>query len=333
MKCEFCGYDINHDDSECRMCFHSKDVPLSDIVEKSKCHNRLLSTKGMKWYKFIIYFQLIFSALFNLSTGIQYLTGTADNGNLALVWQMRPNFAISCWIYGIVMIGVGAFGFYVRSMLKNFYRGAPSMLSAYYVLSYGSSLLFNLYLKYFTSFYVQKSIFISFICALVFISLNSNYFTERYRLFVFDRHHPKLRPGQDPQAPQVPLKWYKFIVNVFIIYLSLSYISNAIVNIMSLLGGENTQGTKILLMVFSVIFIALAVAGLIIRSRLVNFYRNSDKLLFAYLVGGFAIMIAYVFLIGGTPRLFYIAYNVPIIIYTYINFKKRENLFVLTKRK
>lgn len=96
-----------------------------------------LPDKPMKWYKFIIYFQLIAGAVVNSINALNYLLGSATD----LIPYM-PNRTLYAFysglqaadvLYGLAIIGLVIFALIVRSGLRNFKATAPNSYLAYLV--------------------------------------------------------------------------------------------------------------------------------------------------------------------------------------------------------
>lgn len=90
----------------------------------------------MKWFKFIIYFQLFANCFFNLVTGILYLNGTIyitqglTEKQVELAYELLPDFQSLDQFYGIAMIIIGIFAIIVRQFLAKYKKNGPTF---YYV--------------------------------------------------------------------------------------------------------------------------------------------------------------------------------------------------------
>ncbi|MBR5093949.1 MAG: zinc-ribbon domain-containing protein [Oscillospiraceae bacterium] len=92
--------------------------------------------RGMKWYKFIIYFQLFANAVSNVLnagasfTGLHY-SDTDPVGAAARTYASYPALKVLDWSYGFACLALAVFAILVRSSLANFKRQGPRL---YYLL-------------------------------------------------------------------------------------------------------------------------------------------------------------------------------------------------------
>lgn len=93
----------------------------------------LADPRGMKWFKFIIYFQLFASTVLNAMNGIQLVTGSQYEGNAEAVYSYYPGLRSADLLYGVLCFLMAALCLYVRFRLAGFRRNGPS---AYYALMF-----------------------------------------------------------------------------------------------------------------------------------------------------------------------------------------------------
>lgn len=151
--------------------------------------------QGMKWFKFLIYFALIFGSVTNIVLGIGYISGDVyyvqTMGNFTaeeLYYDIGYGFKVLNVGYGIALISIGAFGFYVRNRLSSYGKNAPLCLCVLYGLGGGLSLLYSNLASELFHFEIHKESTIVMLTPIIFaflmIMLNYIYFANRKHLFV-----------------------------------------------------------------------------------------------------------------------------------------------------
>lgn len=170
----------------CPICEQPVSAPYRTLTpeEKTKVHDRLLAETPMKWYKFIIYFQLILGPLANLGNALQYFMGTFYGEQSELVYTMFPKLKSADIVYGVLLLAGVGFAIYVRYTLTEYYSKAPNLLKLYYGLSAVIPLIYSMYLKATTSLVVQSQV-PGLILNVVLILATSVYFDKRKDLFIF----------------------------------------------------------------------------------------------------------------------------------------------------
>lgn len=102
-----------------------------DSYSNSYCYECGYTALPMKYYKFLIYFLLIFQAVINFISGTILLvfpfTGMADN------------------IYGVFTIGMGVFIIIARNKLRNYDESAPGFYIGLNVIALVIDCLFHLF--------------------------------------------------------------------------------------------------------------------------------------------------------------------------------------------
>ena len=82
---------------------------------------------GMKWFHFVIYFQLFVSALVGLWNGFQLLTGRIYGENTDRVYSYFSGLKGVDTIIGICYIAIAIFALVTRFMLADFKKCGPAM--------------------------------------------------------------------------------------------------------------------------------------------------------------------------------------------------------------
>ncbi len=82
--------------------------------------------ENMKWFKFIIYFQLFAAAVVQIFTGIHLLMENAQFSSQG-VSEFFQSYIVTNVIFAIISFACGAWAFFVRSRLAKFKAGAPKL--------------------------------------------------------------------------------------------------------------------------------------------------------------------------------------------------------------
>ena len=141
--------------------------------------------RGMKWFKFIIYFQLWASLLAILVMAEKYFTGGYYEGNADLVYSVYPALKVLDVCMGIFAVALGVYTVFTQRALAKFRTKGPMM---YYLLYCADIAIALLYLLI-RSLIVGYSLFSAdmawdLIAPVVMILINIQYFNNRKHLFV-----------------------------------------------------------------------------------------------------------------------------------------------------
>ncbi len=145
----------------------------------------------MKWFKFVIYFQLFFTAVYQLisayiiSTGRHYINEYGNNVS-DLVYEVFPGLQSLDTTMGVLMIVLAVYAIITRFMLSGYKKAGPPMYIVFYILgilisgyylirarSVASEVELDL-----TEYYVQV------VYNIIIMALNIVYFNKRKELFV-----------------------------------------------------------------------------------------------------------------------------------------------------
>ncbi len=150
-------------------------------------------SRGMKWFKFLIYFALWIGGIANIITGIIYFSGESDlfEGLYYVIneYDMTSEFESLNTFYGLAMLLLGIFTIVTRFKLAHFKASAPKMLNTVYV----ASVLILLICYYLTCSWLELDFFEllqeagvwpSIITSIVMVILNKIYFKKRADLFI-----------------------------------------------------------------------------------------------------------------------------------------------------
>ena len=124
----------------------------------------------MKWYKFLIYFSLFFSAVISILGVI---------GTIPLLFIALPVFyKIFFVIFSICSLAIAIFAIYTRQMLAGFKTNAVNCLYALYIVSNVTGIIYYLILANYMGA-IGLVIFL-----IIWLTLNNIYFKKRKHLFV-----------------------------------------------------------------------------------------------------------------------------------------------------
>ncbi len=84
----------------------------------------------MKWFKFVIYFQLFANAVSNGINAIVMLIGSHYGAVADRVYNIIGGMQVFDVVMGIILLGIVGLALYARSRLKNFCKNGPKMYYA-----------------------------------------------------------------------------------------------------------------------------------------------------------------------------------------------------------
>ena len=142
----------------------------------------------MRWYKFLIYVALWFSAAVNILGAIPYFTGTSQTEEVLAQFPILSTIDL---FYGVLTLGMGVLAIYTRFALAGYKKNAPFIVVGLYAYGLVISLGYNAAVIMITqSAYTQvdgiimvMSISISAIINVAMVICNHIYFKKRKRLF------------------------------------------------------------------------------------------------------------------------------------------------------
>lgn len=181
--CSHCGNRLDDNQAMCQNC--GTAVPtVSSVLEPPKY--------PMKWFKFLIYFALFFSAFYNVVFGLNYVTGgiyfvTTDGRVTAEMVYRTFGFVLKALdiVYGLLLFGLAVFTIIVRSSLAKFRANGPKNLYILYISGTALSLIYSILSGAIVgSSIINASTISSLICTAIFLGANYKYFSKRDRLFL-----------------------------------------------------------------------------------------------------------------------------------------------------
>ena len=146
---------------------------------------------GMKWFKFLIYFQLFAASLVSLLTGVFLFIGKIYTGASAeeveLLYMYFPNLKIFNLCMGVVYVVLCILYLITRFMLSGYRKAGPAMLIAMYVGSFLISVLLvliTLQLVGGVVYEINVTTIASVVTSIIMIVCNIIYFKKRKHLFI-----------------------------------------------------------------------------------------------------------------------------------------------------
>ncbi len=181
MYCIKCGAQIEDNATFCHVCGASQNESLP-TVKRETCE------QPMKWYKFLIYFSLFASAVLNLISGVQMLTGSAYGDDAELVYAFFDGLKTLDVFMGLAMLALAALAIYTRFRLSGFCKNGPKMVMVLYAVDAALQLIYiigvNAILPSAVSGSIDMTSTITGIAvSAVMIWVNKIYFDKRASLF------------------------------------------------------------------------------------------------------------------------------------------------------
>ena len=141
--------------------------------------------RGMKWFKFIIYFQLWAGMLVNLVTAGKYLTGAYYEGSAEMVYDFFPALQPLDIVMGVFCLALAVYAVVVQRALAKFRAKGPMMYYLMYIVNTAVTVLYLII----GSIIIGQSAFTaevagSIIGSFVMLFVNIPYFNNRKHLFV-----------------------------------------------------------------------------------------------------------------------------------------------------
>ncbi len=184
MKCDRCGFEFEDDQTGCPFCETGSESCEGNEIKRLT----LEDFKGrMKWYNFLVYFLLFAGAFFNLATAIQYIFGLhyGDTATANRVYAVFPGMKGLDLFLGVCSLLVSVFALITRFSLRRFRENAPTLITAYYLISPVLSFIYVLIGSLITDTSLfESNLTVSMVGGIVLVILNERYFNARKDLFV-----------------------------------------------------------------------------------------------------------------------------------------------------
>lgn len=179
VNCSKCGSELSEDTQYCPICGEQQFPDEPEEVPELP----------MKWYRFVIHFQLFAAALFSAANALNFFSGRVfgitNRDGLKAVYRVYPELQPIAVIAGILYILAGLFALYVRKQLAEYRKDAPML----YIISLGVSILPYLVFTIGESVVTGSSLgdipgYAAVVIVLVMLYANHLYFSKRKHLFV-----------------------------------------------------------------------------------------------------------------------------------------------------
>lgn len=205
ITCKVCGAVVDNTRvSVCPRCNNelTSQYPVDGV--QTNANAMVGYAQPMKWFKFIIWFQLFASAIGNLYNGIQYLTGDLYGEATEVMYEVFTSLKTLNTVYGYFCIFIALYAIVTRFMLSGFKSIGPKLLYFLYILLGVTTLVYTLLFQNITNinddlkgyYYAIRGLsfnidYISMwirvagnlIANLVLICVNFAYFSNRSNLF------------------------------------------------------------------------------------------------------------------------------------------------------
>ena len=193
MLCYKCARNIPDNSLVCPSCGAEMSVFARNRQANGMEGKPFGSLLPMNWYRFLIYFSLIASAITNLTNGIGYITGhiyslqSAGTIDAYMIYnEYGKELMVIDVVYGILTCLFAVFNIVVRSYLAKFKKKAP--LCLYIMYGYGAaiSLAYPVVLQLAVGVpnAFNSMIIMQLILEAVMLYANIVYFSKRKHMFV-----------------------------------------------------------------------------------------------------------------------------------------------------
>lgn len=146
----------------------------------------------MKWFKFVIYFQLFANCVMNAISAISTFSGGQYQGNAELVYSYIDGLKGVDTIYGVLLLGLAVFAIIARTRLAKFCVDGPKSyhillvaqmaVSVFYIIAVNSAVSNSFIAAYYEPDYT--SVIGSLVGTGAMLACNIAYFKKRIHLFV-----------------------------------------------------------------------------------------------------------------------------------------------------
>ena len=188
--CSRCGAKLREDAKYCQNCGAAVqpspvDVPAAPITTpKQAPPKRLQHTEDrpMKWFMFIVYFQLIIVPFFQICSGIANIGGFLPYEDADLVYLAFPDMRTLDVLYGLAAIAEAVCFLFARHWLVKGRKKGIKWYLFTWLASDAVSFLYAL-LAFAIIGVFDKSELLVFVFGIVYFILNKIYFDKRAEMF------------------------------------------------------------------------------------------------------------------------------------------------------
>ena len=179
VKCTKCGTELSEEIQYCPVCGNQQfpDPPQEN------------PELPMRWYRFVIRFQLFAAALFSVVNALNLFSGRVfgikNSDGLKAVYRVYPELKPLAIIAGIMYLGVAAYDLFVRQQLAEYRKNAPML----YIISIVVSILPYLVFTIGESVVTEGGLgditgYAAVVIVLAMLYANYVYFSKRKHMFV-----------------------------------------------------------------------------------------------------------------------------------------------------
>lgn len=187
--CSSCGQLLEDGMQFCFNCGAPHgDAALQKVAYKRQLRNsRADEYWPMKWYYFVIYFQLFASCVLSIFGGIMFLTGALYRGYSKFIYSYFSGLQALDVIVGICSFGLAGYALYVRSRLRNYKENGPTCYLIFLVANFVFSLLYYIIAMVILDSFIIPSFrtIVNLAWDVAMIVGSKAYFDKRYHMFVY----------------------------------------------------------------------------------------------------------------------------------------------------
>lgn len=187
MFCNQCGAQIPDGQLTCQVCGAYVGGGQQNMQPVS--YGQTQPQLGMKWFQFIIWFQLFLSALTGVVNGYSIMTGSkydVSDWQLDYIYNIFDGLKTLDVVTGIAFIALGIFALITRFVLAGFKKAGPAM----YLGLLTANIVFSIiYIAVFCSIVdsmdgITSSTLVNLVGCTVLLIANAIYFKKRKHMFV-----------------------------------------------------------------------------------------------------------------------------------------------------
>ncbi len=192
MKCNQCGAYFEDHLRSCPFCgapapMQQGFAPMGGFGTFGNPGGAPMHYRPMRWYKFLIYFLLFFSAFSNLLSAVEYLFGWHYETESTFVYSTFPMLRVLDIIAGVYSLSLAALAIVTRFSLARMKRSGPKLLLVLYAAGGLFALLYSFgtmaIIGSFDPFDIVSQIISACLSALI-VFANFVYFRNRRDLFI-----------------------------------------------------------------------------------------------------------------------------------------------------
>lgn len=144
--CPNCNAVLSDDAGYCNSC----GAQLNDAYVQQNDYNQNMQTTvnnemPMKWFKFVIYFQLFAGAFIGAVNAARYLTGLIYGIDAESVYLVFPALGTADKVYGVILLLLAAMAIFVRMQLAKYKLNASTFYIAYLGIGLVANLIYSVY--------------------------------------------------------------------------------------------------------------------------------------------------------------------------------------------